>query len=64
MRVRRDFKFIKSSSERVNNTFEPTFQFGIYLPKVCGIPNKSNFFQGEKKVADKDLSLRDGRMSN
>jgi hypothetical protein len=43
MRVRRDFTLIKSSSERVNNAFEPTFQFGIYLSKVCGIPNKREF---------------------
>jgi hypothetical protein len=44
MRVERDLTKIKSSSERVNNIFEPTSQFGICLSKICGIPNKNGFF--------------------
>ena len=48
MRVRRDFTLIKLSSERVNNAFESASQFGIYLPKVCGIPNKSQFFLNKR----------------
>jgi hypothetical protein len=43
---------MKSSSERVNNVFEPTSQFGIYLSKICGIPNKRVFFWKEQKKAE------------
>ena len=50
MRVKRDFTKMKSSSERVNNVFEPTSQFGIYLSKICGIPNKRVFFDKTKKA--------------
>jgi hypothetical protein len=53
MRVKRGLTKIKSSSERVNNTFEPTSQFGIYLSKICGIPNKNVFFAKSKKDENK-----------